>query len=324
MCIILHIGVLGSTVCRMLHISIRDLSPSRPELALIGITAIWGATFPIVHQAMVHSGPLFFVGLRFAIAGVLGAAVFYRTLRGISFAEVGAGVAIGAAIACGYGLQTYGLQSISSSVSAFITALYVPLVPLLQWAVMRRRPERAALVGILLAFVGLILLAGPNATGLGLGHGELATLLGAVAMAAEILLISVFAGKVDLGRITVIQLLAAGAFALLAMPVTGETIPAFSWWWLGAAVGMGVASCLIQATMNWAQRSVSPTRATIIYAGEPVWGGIFGRMAGDRLPGLAIIGAILIVVGVIVSELKPRSRRTEAVAAGEIDCVTVS
>jgi drug/metabolite transporter (DMT)-like permease len=42
-------------------------------------------------------------------------------------------VAIGVAIAMGYSLQTWGLQSISSSKSAFITAMYVPLVPLLQW-----------------------------------------------------------------------------------------------------------------------------------------------------------------------------------------------
>jgi drug/metabolite transporter (DMT)-like permease len=307
----------------MLRISFRDVSLSGPELALIGITAIWGATFPVVHSAMDHSGPLFFVGLRFLIAGVLGVVVFYRTLRGISLVEVGAGVAIGAAIAWGYGLQTYGLQSISASVSAFITALYVPLVPLLQWAVMRRRPDRAALVGVLLAFVGLVLLAGPNATGVGLGRGEFATLLSAVAIAAEVLLIGAFAGKVDLGRITVIQLLAAGAFAFLAMPVAGETVPAFSWWWFGAAVGLGMSSCLIQAVMNWAQRSVSPTRATVIYAGEPVWGGIFGRMAGDRLPGMAVIGAVLIVVGVIVSELKPRSRREEAAPVDEIQGATV-
>ncbi len=58
--------------------------------------------------------------------------------------------------------------------------------------------------------------------------------------------------------------------------------------------------------MNWAQKSVSPTRATIIYASEPVWGGVGGRMAGDRLPALALLGAALIVAGVVVSELKPR------------------
>ena len=46
------------------------------------------------------------------------------------------------------------------------------------------------------------------------------------------------------------------------------------------ALGLGIFSAIIQVTMNWAQRSVSPTRATVIYTGEPVWAGIFGRLAG--------------------------------------------
>jgi drug/metabolite transporter (DMT)-like permease len=65
--------------------------------------------------------------------------------------------------------------------------------------------------------------------------------------------------------------------------------------------------------MNWAQRSVSPTKATVIYAGEPVWGGIVGRLAGDRLPAAALAGAALIVAGVLVSELEPRPRGRRAV-----------
>ena len=78
--------------------------------------------------------------------------------------------------------------------------------------------------------------------------------------------------------------------------------------WLSAALALGAASCIIQLTMNWAQRSVSPTRATIIYAGEPVWAGIVGRIAGERLPAIAILGAAFIVAGAIVSELNPRKR----------------
>ena len=99
------------------------------------------------------------------------------------------------------------------------------------------------------------------------------------------------------------------------MPLVGEHLPAFSWTWVVAAIGLGAASCLIQVTMNWAQRSVSPTRATIIYAGEPVWGGIVGRIAGDRLPGIAIVGAVCIVAGSLISELTPR-RTDESTGAG--------
>jgi drug/metabolite transporter (DMT)-like permease len=71
-------------------------------------------------------------------------------------------------------------------------------------------------------------------------------------------------------------------------------------------------SAVIQVAMNWAQKSVSPTRATLIYAGEPVWAGIVGRLAGERLPGVALLGGLLIVIAVVVSELKVRRPREKA------------
>jgi len=67
--------------------------------------------------------------------------------------------------------------------------------------------------------------------------------------------------------------------------------------------------------MNWTQRSVSPTRATIIYAAEPVWGGAIGRLAGDRLPALAIVGAAVIVAGTLISEVKPRNSKAHQASA---------
>ncbi len=288
---------------------------SRQELALIAVTMVWGGTFLVVHLAMQHSGPLFFVGLRFVTAGLIGLLVFRKVMAGLTRTELVAGTAIGASIFLGYGLQTFGLQTISSSKSAFLTALYVPIVPLLQWLVMGKPPRLMSWIGIGLAFTGLMLVAGPESGGMELNVGEMATMLSTLAIAAEVLLIGHFAGKVDARRVTTVQLLAAGTMALLAMPVAGESVPDFSWVWLTAAVAMACASILIQLTMNWAQKSLSPTRATVIYASEPVWAGIVGRMAGDRLPGLAILGAVLIVGGVLVSELKWSRRKAGASTA---------
>ncbi|AOV00193.1 DMT family transporter [Delftia tsuruhatensis] len=288
---------------------------SRQELALIAVTMVWGGTFLVVHLAMQHSGPLFFVGLRFVTAGLIGLLVFRKVMAGLTRTELVAGTAIGASIFLGYGLQTFGLQTISSSKSAFLTALYVPIVPLLQWLVMGKPPRLMSWIGIGLAFTGLVLVAGPESGGMELNVGEMATMLSTLAIAAEVLLIGHFAGKVDARRVTTVQLLAAGTMALLAMPVAGESVPDFSWIWLTAAVAMACASILIQLTMNWAQKSLSPTRATVIYASEPVWAGIVGRMAGDRLPGLAILGAVLIVGGVLVSELKWSRRKAGASTA---------
>lgn len=169
-------------------------------------------------------------------------------------------------------------------------------------------------VGIVLAFIGLIFLAGPGGNLLALGEGEWITLAGAVAIAAEIILISAWAGKVDVRRVTVVQLATASIVAFIAMGPAGETVPPMSTGLLVVALGLGIFSAIIQVTMNWAQRSVSPTRATVIYTGEPVWAGIFGRLAGERLPLLALLGAAFIIVGVLVSELK--FKRKSAAARG--------
>ncbi|QXH34224.1 DMT family transporter [Pseudomonas muyukensis] len=279
---------------------------SKAELVLVFITMLWGGTFLIVHNVMTVSGPMFFVGLRFAAAALFVGLVSARSLAGLTFTELKAGLLIGVSIMLGYGLQTMGLQTISSSQSAFITALYVPFVPLLQWLVLGRRPGLMPSIGIGLAFVGLMLLAGPEGGSLHFSEGELVTLVSAVAIAGEIILISRYAGKVDVRRVTVVQLATASALAFLMIVPTQERIADFSWLLVASAVGLGAMSAVIQVAMNWAQKSVSPTRATLIYAGEPVWAGIVGRIAGERLPGVALIGGLLIVLAVVVSELKIR------------------
>ena len=298
------------------------------EAILILITMFWGGTFLAVQYAVTLSDPFFFVGLRFATAAIAVAIISLKTLPGLTMTELKAGLAIGVSIAMGYSLQTWGLQSIPSSKSAFITAMYVPLVPLLQWLCLRRMPGVMSCIGIVLAFIGLILLAGaddnllagPDDNLLALGPGEMITLVGAVAIAAEIILISAWAGKVDVKRVTVVQLATASLVAFLSMLPAGESVPPLSSGLVIVALGLGIFSAIIQVTMNWAQRSVSPTRATVIYTGEPVWAGIFGRLAGERLPLLALVGAAFIIAGVLVSELKLKRKKK---ALAEADSATL-
>ena len=281
---------------------------TRQELALIGITFLWGATFLIIHLAMRSCGPLFFVGFRFILAGIFAGIIFRKSLKNISLHDIFAGAIIGIPIFLGYSLQTAGLKTIASSQSAFITAVYVPFVPLLQWIILRKKPRLTSFIGISFAFIGLLLVSGQGIHAIDFSKGEILTLLSALAIASEIVFISFFAGRVDSRRVTVVQLFVAGFLSFMAMPFNGETVPVFSWGWVSAGLGLAAMSALIQLTMNWAQQSVSPTRATIIYTGEPVWAGLVGWIAGERLPHLAILGAFCIIVGILVSELKSKRR----------------
>ncbi|MFT8814198.1 DMT family transporter [Acetobacter fabarum] len=279
---------------------------SREEMALVCITVLWGVTFLVVHTAMRYTGPMFFVGLRFTTAALLSMLLFRRLLLDLTLREVQAGACVGGAIFFGYALQTLGLGSISSSQSAFITAMYVPIVPFLQWFFLRKPPHLMVWLGVLFAFSGLVLLTGPQAIAhMHLQFGEVVTLVSAVAIAMEVVLISRFASPaINSFRVAIVQLLVAGLLAFAAMPIMHEHVPALTWWWVLPGLGLGAMSAVIQLVMNWAQKTVSPTRATLIYAGEPVWAGLVGRLAGDMLPARALAGGALVILGVLASEVR--------------------
>jgi drug/metabolite transporter (DMT)-like permease len=154
---------------------------------------------------------------------------------------------------------------------------------------------------------------------MGLGKGELMTAVGAIAIALEIILISRVSPQLNILRVTIVQLATASLIALLLMPVMGEAPPALSKTFILSVLALGCASALIQYVMNWAQKRISATKATLIYAGEPVWAGVIGRIAGERLPGLAIVGAILIIGAGILSEWRPRRLRADGKAIAASD-----
>jgi drug/metabolite transporter (DMT)-like permease len=157
-----------------------------PQLALILITVIWGGTFLTVQFALNYSSPMFFVGCRFAAAALAVLLLSWRIMRGLNLRELLAGFLIGCTIAIGYGTQTIGLQTISSSESAFLTAVYVPLVPFLLWIIFRKTPHIMTWIGVILAFSGLVLLTGNGFMQISFSFGQALTLFGAIAIALEL------------------------------------------------------------------------------------------------------------------------------------------
>jgi drug/metabolite transporter (DMT)-like permease len=103
--------------------------------------------------------------------------------------------------------------------------------------------------------------------------------------------------------VTLVQLAVVSLLATLAMFGSSQALPQASPGLIGCVAAMGFATAAIQVTMNWAQKTVPATRATIIFAMEPVWAGLVGWLAGEELTLLAISGAVLIVASVLLSQL---------------------
>ena len=69
-----------------------------------------------------------------------------------------------------------------------------------------------------------------------------------------------------------------------------------------ACNAVAVCTALIQSVIAWAQKSVPPTKATLIYTGEPVWGGVIGCLYGERLTLSSLAGCALVLAGILISE----------------------
>lgn len=276
-----------------------------PDIVLVFVTLIWGSTFAITQSALREIGPIGFVALRFGLAAVALALFLNKRLRQITRVELFAGIGIGAVLFAGYTLQAAGLQHTTSSKSAFITATYVPLVPILQLMLFARRPSPIAWVGAFVSFAGLALLSVGDRLDLAFGVGEWLTLACAFASALQIILVGKYAPSADPIRLAVVQVATVAAIALMAMPFAGETIPPLTAKLSLICVGMGVVStAFVMGAMNWAQRTVPATRATLIYALEPVWAGLLGAALGEKMGAAAVVGASLIVFGIVLAEIR--------------------
>jgi drug/metabolite transporter (DMT)-like permease len=288
-----------------------------PELVLIFATALWGAAFLITRTEMRDVAPLPFTSVRFFTAAAAIAVLTRPAIARCSPTEIKGAGAIGLAMLAGYALQAAGLQTLTSGRAAFISALYVPLVPMLQIILLRRLPGPLVWVSAALACAGMMLLAQRSgAPAMALGRGETFALGGACAIAAEITLVALFAPRSDPRRLAVLQCAFVGVAALALSSATGQGLPKPGWW-LVCGIGLGLLSAFLQTSTNWAMRTIPATRAILIFALEPVFAALFGAVAGEHMGPGALAGAGLIMAALVLSALARKAPARPLRVAGD-------
>ena len=129
----------------------------RADLALVFVCMVWGATFVLVKEALADISTLLFLAVRFTMAATALTLVFLGPMRraGNRGQAVRGGAIAGVLLFSGYVLQTFGLKLTTATKTAFITALYIPLVPVFSALIHRRAPQAAESTGVLMAAVGM-------------------------------------------------------------------------------------------------------------------------------------------------------------------------
>jgi len=274
----------------------------RADAALLVVTAIWGGTFVMVKDAISRYPLYAFLALRFAIAVAAFAIVVPSSVRRLRRRTLGVGLLAGAFLTAGYVFQTWGLQGTSASKAAFVTGMFVVITPVLQAIVLRRPPRRWTVAGVALSVAGLWLLSGAEAGGWTVGDTRV--LMCALAYSAHMIVLGSVDSSHDVRPLTLIQL-ATVAVVCAGVSLATEPIaaPPDAGVWAALLVTGVFASALAFAVQTYAQRFISPTRTALILITEPVFGGLFGWLAGERLGIGGLAGSALILAGMVLAEL---------------------
>jgi drug/metabolite transporter (DMT)-like permease len=284
--------------------------------------------------------PLAYITIRFALAAVVLVALFPRLFIHARREEWKAGATLGLLLSLAFAGQAVGQVYTTPSKSAFITGLTTPLVPFVALVLLRVRPTIENLIGVTLASIGGVLILIPQEA-VGVNRGDVLTLFCTTLFAAHITLLSSYARRFDVRQLTVLQITSASvvflfvwlAFKACSLLLVGHPLPeviareSMPLMWTGRVLWQIIFLALVATVATfllwtWGQSRMSATHAAIIFSLEPIFATVFAvavRGAKEWMGGRASLGAALIFLGIIVSELRLGERRERAASAVDED-----
>lgn len=275
---------------------------------IILATIIWGSSFVVMKSSVDVLPTFWLLAIRFSLAALALSLAFWKRWRLLDRQYLLGGAVMGFFLFVAYAFQTFGLARTTPGKNAFFTAVYCVIVPFLNWAVARKRPDRfnVAAAVLCIAGIGLVSVTGENASAFNLG--DVLTLVGGFFFAAHIIAVDKFAQGRDIFLLTALQFAFFGLFSWLAVLFTrpalnvgvfnGELI-------FGLAYLVIFASCGGLLFQNIGQKYTAPATAAVLLALEAPFGVLFSVLfANEGLTALMLLGFALIFISVVVSETK--------------------
>ena len=291
----------------------------RGNLYLLGAAFIWGTTFVSQMTGMEELGPYGYAAARYVL-GFVSVLVIWYAFRGQRARARALGTYVpgwlpglgsGLLMFVGSTLQQVGMTGTTAGKTAFITALYIVLVPL-GAVFLGRKIRRENWYGAVLATCGLALLSLHGS--LAVAWGDVVVFVCAFFWAAQILFIDRFAARVDAIELSVAQVFVCmvGSVVLAALIET-VTLPAIAHSWLAIFYG-GVMSAGVAFTLQiFGQKYAEPGPAAIIMSFESVFGALASWFFLDEvLTAQELCGCLLMFLGMTVTQAGLFRRRRRA------------
>nr|WP_241019002.1 DMT family transporter [Paraburkholderia sp. Tr-20389] len=287
------------------------------DLMLLAVAMVWGTSYGVVKVALAFYPVLGLLALRFGLTFI----VLSPALRSLRHVKASALIGTFGASVLLLGIflaETFGISLTRASNAAFLISLCVVLTPLVEWALLRRKPLPVEWIAVGLSLAGAALVSGgvfiPTA-------GDALILLAALLRAlmvcvtkrvmrdpalAPLSVTAVQAGTVALGSLVVALVWPSGQWRALPS-LAGHGV-----FWM--SIGYLVIACTLFAffAQNFAVKRSSPTRVALLMGSEPAFGALFAyAWLGEHLSMSGWVGGGLMVSASVLATV-PWQKRTSA------------
>lgn len=280
------------------------------KLLLVMVTVVWGSSFVLMKDLVGIVEPTWLLAIRFALAA-LALALLSLKHRKLFFerGHVLYGIIIGAPLFVGYLLQTVGLTDTTPGKNAFLTASYCVMIPFMNWAFARHKPNRFHVVAAFMCLLGIGLISLNE--GFSVSFGDGLTLCCAFFYALQLIFMAKYGQGRNSAVLTIWQLVVVSAGSCIVALATGaqldlSSFDASCWWSLGyLAVVVTALAVLFQ---NVGIANVEPATAGLLLSLESVFGVAFSIVLGyEALTPRVLVGFLVVFAAIVVSEYVPQA-----------------
>tara|TARA_R110000868_G_scaffold410505_4_gene698812 strand:+ start:43697 stop:44560 length:864 start_codon:yes stop_codon:yes gene_type:complete len=278
-------------------------------LILIFVTAMWGLTFPLIHNAMQDIGPFAFVFVRMVLATIGFLPFVFKRFRNTNSLLFWGGLLLAILNTVTYLFQSEGLETISASRSAFITGTNVILVPLLAPLFRFGRPKIYEVIAALFCMLGLYILTGESVSHISVG--DIWTFGCALLYALTILTLQIISKRCKDNTLLGFYLTAFGMLVPAAFLYHSDFQHVFSPAVIIALLFCAfIATALVNYLMTHYQQHVSVTKVAVIYALEPVFATVFSVLIEhEHLNYQIYVGGGVIFFSILLPDLIRLARK---------------
>lgn len=290
------------------------------NLVLLLTALIWGCAFVAQSSGMDYVGPFTFQTSR-SILGCLVLIPFIFANDAVKKKNntyekqnpkmlILGGILCGTALTVASGLQQYGMQYSTAGKGAFITAMYIVLVPILG-LFMKKKVNPIIWISVILGALGLYLLCIKE--DFSLGEGDIYLILCAVAFSFHILVVDHFSAKVDGVKLSCLQfgvmfILSAIFMFMTETPNMADIKAA----WLPICYA-GIMSCGVGYTLQIVgQKYTEPTIASLLMSLESVFAVIAGIILLKEAPSAKEwLGCASMFAAIIIAQIPQKPKEVK-------------